>query len=499
MSRLSRNHIASLPPQVRRPGYAGAKVDTGIVHLGVGAFHRAHQAAYMDQIIAAGDTRWGIAGVSLRNPAVRDQLQPQDGLYTLVEQSAAGQTYRLIGSVQKVLVAPEDPAAVLALLAREKTYIVSLTITEKGYCHDPANGNLNFSHPAIRHDLAHPAAPQSAVGFIVYALRDRLARGIRPFTPLTCDNLPGNGALLKKIVLQFACQIDRELARQIEAELRFPCTMVDRIVPATTEQDKLLLGSQLGYRDEAMVKTEPFSQWVIEDNFVNQRPALEHLGVNLVADVRTFEDMKLRLLNGSHSAIAYLGYLAGLEYVHQVIAHAEFKTFIQAFMDEEVTPSLVTPDGIDLDHYKAALIARFANPALNHRTHQIAMDGSQKLPQRLLNTVRVLIDRQLPYRRISLALAAWIRYVSGRDDAGNSITVQDPMSPRLQAIAAAHCASPPELIEEIIGINAIFGTDLNANIDFKARLLFWYQQLAERGTLSTLEHFDTLCELEGAR
>jgi len=494
MIRLCQKNIDRIPDHVRRPGYNPSDLEIGMVHLGIGAFHRAHQAVYTDNIIEGGDYAWGIAGVSLRSATARDQLQPQDGLYTLVEQNASGRLYRMIASVKKLLVAPEDPAAVLKLMQHQNTKIVSLTITEKGYCHDPTSGSLNFAHPDIKHDLTNPHTPKTAIGFIFYALQHRLAAGHRPFTPLTCDNLPNNGKLLKEIILQFAQRVDRALATQIEQNVSFPCTMVDRIVPATAEEDKLLLSSQLNYQDQAMVKTETFSQWVIEDNFVNERPAWEKVGVNLVRDVQTFEEMKLRLLNGSHSAIAYLGYLAGLKYVHQVIERDDFKQFIQELMDNEVTPSLIKPDGINLENYKADLIGRFSNPALNHRTHQIAMDGSQKLPQRLLNTLQFLIRNDLPYSHIALVLAAWIRYISGSDDAGNAIDVQDPMAAQFKSIASDLSGSPSELVTKITGIEAIFGTDLSENSRLIANILFWYRGLDLNGTLHTVAHFKSLAK-----
>ena len=388
MNRLDSQTLSSLPSDVATPVYNRKKIDAGIVHLGIGAFHRAHQAWYTHKALNKFGGHWGIVGCSLRSPTVKNQLQPQDGLYCVVERGAEGEKYEVVGSVKSVLVGPEDPGAVITILAQENIKIVSLTITEKGYCHDPSTGDLNLSHPDIQHDLAHLDHPKSAPGYLLAALAMRRLKGLPAFTLLSCDNLPDNGHVLRKVILQMAEKVDAELATWIKREATFPCSMVDRIVPATKEEDREALQAKLGVIDEGAVVAEPFSQWVIEDNFCNGRPHWEEVGVMIVGDVRAYEAMKLRLLNGSHSLLAYCGYLAGYEHISDTMTNPKLVELVTRFMDDEVTPTLKVPTGFDVEFYKKQLRERFANPGLKHRTWQVAMDGSQKLPQRQVATIR---------------------------------------------------------------------------------------------------------------
>ncbi len=432
-ARLSNASLAGLPQSVRRPDYDRSGVTPGIVHLGIGAFHRAHQAVHLDDILLE-EPGWGIVGASLRSASTRDALKPQDCLYTLSVRSGEGERLRIIGSVVDVLVAAEEREQLLAAMADRRVRIVSLTVTEKGYCHDPATGRLNEAHPDIRHDLSEPHAPQSAPGLIVEALARRRGAGVAPFTVLTCDNLPSNGRVVKRILDGFAALRDPDLGAYVAGELACPSTMVDRITPATTDEDRERISAALGVDDAWPVVTEPFSQWVIEDHFPAGRPAFEATGAELVADVAPYEHMKLRLLNGAHSSLAYLGYLAGYEYVSDVMADPGFARFVKALMDE-ATPTLSVPPSTDISAYKAALIARFENPALKHRTWQIAMDGSQKLPQRLLGTIRDCLKRGLPFGRLALGVAGWMRYVAGVDEKGAAIDVRDPLAAHLRELA----------------------------------------------------------------
>ena len=466
MKRLSFATLRDLPEPVARPAYDASDIGVGIVHLGIGAFHRAQTAVYTDDALAHETGHWGICGVSLRSPDVRDRLAPQDGLYTSVEKSPGGVRRRIIGSVREVLFLGEDRDRIRQRLEAPATLIVSLTVTEKGYCHDPATGHLNFAHPDIVHDLAEPSKPVSAVGQIVAALAARRAAGGRGFTVLCCDNLPHNGALLEGLVLAFANEREPALKRWIEANASFPSTMVDRIVPATTDGDIADNDRALGVHDAAPVMHEPFKQWVVEDRFVGPRPAWERAGVQLVDDVTPFEAMKLRLLNASHSAFAYLGYLAGHEYIYQVAAKPEFVEFMRRLMRDEVSPTLKLPAGVDVAAYRDALVVRFANPALPHRTWQIAMDGSQKLPQRLLGTVRDNLAAGRKIELLCLAIAGWMRYVTGTDESGREIKVSDPMAPEFARIAAAHRGNPPALAREYLSLRAVFGQDLPADARF---------------------------------
>lgn len=487
-----------LPATVRRPGYDRRVAKAGIVHLGIGAFHRAHQADFTDDAMEAAGGNWAILGVSLRSAGVRDQLTPQDGLYTLVVRDAAGTRLRQIGCVKGVLVASESPAAVIAAIAAPTTHIVSLTITEKGYCHDPATGALNGDHPDIVHDLVHRDAPRSALGFLVAGLAARRAAGAGPLTLLCCDNLPHNGTVLARVLMQLAERIDPELAAWISAHTACPSTMVDRIVPATTPEDIAALEATLGARDEAMVKAEPFRQWVIEDRFAGPRPAWEKAGAQLVPDVAPFEDAKLRLLNGSHSTIAYLGQLAGHTFVHEAVSDAAFARLIRWMMAEEIAPTLKATPGLDLATYQSDLMARFANPALNHRTRQIAMDGSQKLPQRLLGTVREQLAAGGSIAALSLAVAAWMRYCLGVGEDGSVYTVDDPLSSAFAAIADEAQMNPAAVVDGFLALHAVFGTDLPANATFRTSVMAALEELICQGAAATVAAFSARAMTKGA-
>jgi fructuronate reductase len=444
--RLRRNTLGLLPSEVRRPGYDPAAVGVGIVHLGIGAFHRAHQAAYVDDLIARYGGDWRIIGVSLRSSTVRDQLADQDCLYTLVERDSDEDRLRVIGAVADVLVASEDPSAVIDAIAADKTQIVSLTVTEKGYCHDPATGTLNPGHADIVHDLANRNAPRSAIGYLAAGLDARRRSEGCPLSILSCDNLPRNGTVLRSVLLDFAERCDTSLAKWIDANVAFPATMVDRIVPATTDADRSWLAGRLGLLDAAMVKAEPFSQWVIEDQFASRRPAFECVGAQIVADVRPFELAKLRMLNGSHSTIAYLGLLYGHNTVDRAIADVRIMRVVDDLMTEAAA-TLPRVPGLDPAAYAQALKARFANTALEHRLTQIAMDGSQKLPQRLLGTIADTHADGGEPRASATGVAAWMRHFDGP-------YVNDPLAERLRAMATSDTT---RLVEATLGVTEVFG------------------------------------------
>jgi fructuronate reductase len=485
LTRLSNAITDHLPPSVRRPRYDRRAVTAGIVHLGVGAFHRAHQAVYTDDILAQ-DPRWGIVAASLRSPETYDALAPQDSLYTVSVRSQVGEDLRLVGAIQRLIVAPRAQDDLLDVMTDPRTRIVSLTVTEKGYCHDPATGALNEAHPDVVHDLAHPGAPRSALGFIIEALRRRRAKGVPSFTVLSCDNLPSNGLTVRHVLTRFAELSDPELGRFVADEVSCPSTMVDRIVPATTDEDRKRISNALSASDAWPVVTEPFTQWVIEDRFTAGRPRLEDAGAELVRDVAPYELMKLRLLNGSHSTLAYLGYLAGYETVSDVMADAAFERLVRGLMDEEVTPTLSVPPGADLAGYKQSLIRRFANPALRHRTWQIAMDGSQKLPQRLLGTVRDRLNAGAPIPRLALGIAAWMRYVTGVDEAGRPIDVRDPLAARLRALADEAGPVPERLGPALLRVTEVFG-DLGGDSRLREPVVLALGQLYRLGARRTVE------------
>ena len=498
MTRLSDATLAALPAAVRRPRYDRRALRAGIVHLGAGAFQRAHLAAATEAaLLANGDLRWGITGVSLRSPDTRDALAPQDGLYTLAlrDADAAGaarEQLQVIGAMRRVLVAPEDPGAVLDAIAHPDTRIVSLTVTEKGYHHDPASGALRPDDADIRHDLANPAAPRGTLGFLVHGLQRRRQRGLGPLTLLSCDNLPANGRTLRGLVLAFAASVDPALQQWIAAACTFPNSMVDRIVPRTTDADRARVAASLGVEDAWPVVGEPFFEWVIEDRFAAGRPDWAAGGARFVEDAEPFERLKLRMVNGSHSALAYLGAMAGLRTVDRAVAEPALRRFVDTMMRAEIAPTLPPLPGLDLESWRAALLQRFANPALQHQTHQIAMDGSQKLPQRLLGTVR---ERQLAnasIEHLALAVAAWIHYLRGQDETGAPYQIQDPLADELaQQLALADAASDETgRIGVFCRFAPVFG-ELGADAHFVQTVARHTRSLRERGVLATVNHLNT--------
>ncbi|UUA71819.1 mannitol dehydrogenase family protein [Cellvibrio sp. QJXJ] len=487
MNRLNKHAIAELPKDVVLPSYDRTQLNAGIVHLGIGAFHRAHQAFYTEAVLNKFGGDWGIIGSSLRSASVRDQLVPQDCLYTLVERSGEGEKLQLIGAVLDTLVGPENPAALVAQMAADNIKIVSLTITEKGYCHDPATGNLNLNHPDIIHDLAHLDKPVSAIGFLVSALKQRFDNNQKAFTLLSCDNLPNNGEVLEKVVCQFAEKIAPAFAQWIKTNATFPCTMIDRIVPATTDEDRREIEARLGLRDEGMVVCEPFSQWVVEDKFADGRPEWEKVGVLLVEDVRVFEKIKLRLLNGAHSTMAYTGYLSGFDYISEVMEQPAFVNLVKTYMAREAGETVTAPAGFDIEAYKQQLRERFSNKALKHRTWQIAMDGSQKLPQRLLETLREQLQGNGHIDILCLGVAAWIRYVSGVDEKGNAIEVSDPLAKELRVACDANQGNPAGMVHAVISIEKVFGRDLINEARFVTTTTQWLERFYAKGVLASVQ------------
>lgn len=408
--RLSATQLGSLPADVRPP-YDRTAQHTGIVHFGIGAFHRAHQAVYTDDAMAAGDRHWAITGVSLRSSDVRNALQPQDCLYSLTERERTGERVRIVGSVHDVLVAPENPEAVIVALASPQVHIVTFTVTEKGYLRNPSTGSLLLGSLDLSHDLSGADAPRTIYGFLEQAFIRRRAAGLPGMTLVSCDNLAENGRQLGALLNEYLEWRDPTLATWARNETSCPSTMVDRIVPATTASDIERAAMALGLEDQGAVVTEPFRQWVIEDRFVGPRPRWEEGGAQFTSDVRPFETAKLRMLNGAHSTLAYVGVGLGLEYVHQAIADPDLHALVQQLMTAEAAASFTPVAGQDLIQYAAALLQRFDNPSLAHRLIQIAMDGTQKIPQRWLASIAAL---QLQGKRpgaLLFALAAWIAFI----------------------------------------------------------------------------------------
>lgn len=459
-----------------------------MVHLGPGAFFRAFNAIYTHQVLQTLGGDWGITAVSLRSTTARDQMGPQGGVYTSVELGPEGVTSTVIDSISDVLVAPENPSAVVAVMADPATKIVSLTITEKGYCHNPADGTLNVDHPDIVHDLAHLDVPRSALGFLVAGLAKRFEAGDPPFTVLSCDNLPSNGKLTRGVVLEFAQKYDPSLAKYIAASVSFPSTMVDRITPATTQEDVAQLAARCGYNDPACVVHEPFRQWVIEDEFVAGRPAWDAVGAQFVKNVDAHELMKLRCLNGTHSTLAYLGYLAGYETISKAVADPRFAKMCKKIWQEEIIPTVPQPEGEDLSAYCAALLARYQNSSIKHRTWQIAMDGSQKLPQRLLGTVQDNLARGHVPKGLCLAVAAWMLYVGAVDEKGQEIDVRDPHAAHLKTVSEM-AETDADKVKDLLSLSMIFDPDLAADIRFIGAVTDAYKSLRKLGAAGAVEMF----------
>ena len=432
IGRLSNAILPRLPSPVRRPPYDRSAIGAGIIHLGVGAFHRAHQAVYLDDCLGAGETDWGIVGASLRSSDTRDALTPQDDLYTLSVKDGDREQLRVVGSIVSTLVAPEDPAALLAAMADPRIRIVTSTVTEKAYMRG-ADGDLDLDHPDVGWDIAHPDRPKTIHGFLAGALTRRRHDGTKPFTVLCCDNLPANGATLRRLLLQFLEAGRPDLSRYVADEVPFPSTMVDRIVPATTDADRARISAALGADDAWPVTTEPFCQWVVEDRFANGRPDWERFGVEMVDDVHPFEDMKLRLLNGSHSAIAYLGLLAGHQTVAESFADQAIRDFVAGLWSEAI-PTLPARAGLDAAAYTRKLATRYDNTALRHRTAQIATDGSQKLPQRVIATALDRVHEGGEIDHLMLVPAAWIAACEKRATNPDGFAFTDPLDLELRRI-----------------------------------------------------------------
>ncbi|ENC9771473.1 TPA: mannitol dehydrogenase family protein [Citrobacter koseri] len=471
---------APLPEGVLTPRYDRQQLQTRIVHFGFGAFHRAHQALLTDRVLNAQGGDWGICEISLfSGDRLMSQLREQNHLYTVLEKGANGNQAIIVGAVKECLNAKLDSlAAIIEKFCEPQVAIVSLTITEKGYCIDPTTGSLDVSNPRIIHDMQHPTEPHSAPGILVEALHRRRERGLSPFTVLSCDNIPDNGHVVKNAVLGMAEKRAAELAAWIQQHVSFPGTMVDRIVPAATEESLDEITRELGVADPCAISCEPFIQWVIEDNFVAGRPQWEVAGVQMVDDVLPWEQMKLRMLNGSHSFLAYLGYLAGFQHISDCMQDSAFREAAYRLMINEQAPTLRITN-VDLSRYAASLIERFANPALKHRTWQIAMDGSQKLPQRMLEGIREHLARGSDWPLLALGVAGWMRYVSGVDDAGATIDIRDPLSEKIRLLVES--SSDAERVSALLSLQEVFGTDLVKNPLFVQAIEQAWRRIAQHG------------------
>jgi mannitol 2-dehydrogenase len=471
------------------PAYDRALVTPGVVHIGVGGFHRAHQAMYLDRLMNHGTALdWGICGVGILpgDIRMRQVLDAQDGLYTLVLKHNDGTWEpRVIGSIVEYLYAPDDPEAVIEKMAASSTRIVSLTITEGGYNVNDTTGKFDKHNPDVTCDLAPGAVPRTVFGLVTEALRRRRMRGLASFTVMSCDNLPGNGQLSKTAFTAFARLRDQELGDWVERETRFPDSMVDRITPATTDSDRAELRDRFGIDDQWPVVCEPFTQWVLQDTFADGRPPYEWAGVQVVGDVRSYELMKLRLLNAGHQALTYFAYLAGYRLVHQAAQDPLFRAFLLSYMDSEATPTLLPVPGVALDDYKRTLIERFANPQIRDTIARLCAESSDRIPKFLLPVIRAQLATGGEIRRSAAVIASWARYAEGTDEQGQPIEVVDRLADRLTLAARRQCEDPLAFIAD----RDLFG-ELADDQRFTAAYTRALASLHLRGARATLESMD---------
>jgi fructuronate reductase len=476
-------------PAAARPLVDPRELTVGIVHLGLGAFHRAHQAVYTERAMSAsGTTRWGICAVAQRSRTVLDELEPQDGLYTVIERGPST-AFRVLAPIRELVFAASQADVLTSRIAAPSTHVVTVTVTEKGYRHDPVTRRLDLTDSDIRADAAG-RSPVTVVGQLVRAMQARQRDNHGPLTVVCCDNLTSNGATLRGLVDDFCSLLpiagQSTLRSWIEESVTFPSTVVDRITPAATEADRSDAANYLGLDDEGAVITEPFSQWVLEDNFAAARPVWESAGAVFTSDVLPYESLKLRLLNGSHSALAYLGLLAGYDYIAEFIGVGGVPAFVRALMGEAAA-TVSAPSSVDVDDYEQQLLQRFANPGLRHRLAQIAIDGSQKLPPRLVATVRDARAAGAEPIASVLGIAAWMRYVTaGNDDAGRPLVVDDPLTPRI-AEAVGQAGDAAAIVERLLGVTEMFG-DLRDDIALRDLLAAALTQLTRGGALAALRN-----------
>jgi len=462
--KLNGANLSSLAERVTLPTYNRTSLAPSILHIGVGGFHRAHQALYLDKLAQEGVTMgWGERGIGLLagDKRMAEALGPQDYLYTLVERDAAGDNARIVGSMTSYLFAPDAPEDVLRALADPATKIVSLTITEGGYNVDQHSGVFDAHNKAILDDVARGEKPETVFGYLCAGLERRRRAGVAPFTVLSCDNLPGNGVVARTAVTSFARMSDDTLASWIETNVAFPDGMVDRITPQTTDEDRAFVSREFGVADAWPVMAETFTQWVLADAFCNGRPPLEKVGVQIVSDVHPYETMKLRLLNASHQAMAYLGYLAGYRYADETMSDDDLRTFIARLMDDEVTALLPAVPGIDLASYKRTLVERFSNPKIKDTLARLATDGSDRMPKFLLPSLKEALEEGKPHRLLTFAVAGWFRYLRGVDEQGQTIAIADPLADDLRRRANEGGDDPRPLL----ALRAVFG-DLGGNASF---------------------------------
>jgi mannitol 2-dehydrogenase len=475
-SPIAVTNAASNPSVTSFPSYDRAALQSGVVHMSVGGFHRSHQARYLDEFLQTHAEDWMIHGVGCLDVDIEliTTMAGQDNLYSLIERSGTKDELRVIGAIKEFTHAPTQTQTVLDAIANNHIKIVSLTITEKGYCYDN-DGNLDPNHPLIKAELAG-GTPRSAIALLFTGLELRMRQGGTPVTVMSCDNLPGNGHVTERVLLQFAEAKNPEVADWIRVNVSFPNGMVDRITPTPNAEVIALAREQFAIADDAALASESFLQWILEDNFINGRPALETVGVQFVEDVTPYEKMKVRLLNGSHSALSYVAYLMGYREVDAAMADPLIREFVVRYMTDDVTPSVPMVPGVDLNDYKATLIERFSNPAISDKVQRLAMDGSQKIPNAIVPPLEHQLGSGGSISYLAFALAGWYRYLRGIDEQGAPIEITDPMAEKLQALATAHPDDP----SAFLAVTEIFGPTLGTNSELT------------RATTAALEAIDTM-------
>jgi mannitol 2-dehydrogenase len=484
--KLSNSNLAHLPETVATPSYDRSAVTAGIIHFGVGGFHRAHQAMYLDRLMNQGKALdWGICGMGVMpsDTRMRDALTSSDGLYTLVVKNPDGsRDVRVIGSIVDYIFAPDDPQAAVERLADPAIRIVSLTVTEGGYNLHPVTGEFDLGNPQVQADLVTPGQPHTTFGLVCAGLKLRRERGIAPFTVMSCDNIQGNGEVAQRMFTAFAAALDPEFGAWLEAEVPFPNSMVDRITPVTTDADRIDVAARYGIEDAWPVVCEDFTQWVLEDKFAAGRPAFEDAGVQLVEDVVPYELMKLRLLNASHQGLCYFGHLAGYRAVHDVVRNPLFSEFLLRFMDEEATPTLSPLPGVDLTAYKHKLIERFSNEYVADTVARLCAESSDRIPKWLMPVVRENLAAGRPVKLSAAIVASWARYAQGVDEGGEPIAVVDRLAEELTAVAQRN----REDLDAFIANRELFG-DVLDDERFRSAYRDALSSLHTKGAIATLE------------
>ncbi|WP_432484753.1 mannitol dehydrogenase family protein [Kineococcus esterisolvens] len=493
---LSDRTLHDLPDAVAVPGYDRAALVPSVVHIGVGGFHRAHQAVYLDELARRGHRGWGLVGVGMHSPQIGEVLQAQDRLYTVVERGPHDEHARVVGVVTRYLLTADDPGAVLDVLADERTRLVTLTITGTGYRIDPHTGEFDADDDALRADLDDPGRPGTVFGLLTEALARRRSAGSGPFTVLSCDNMQHNGHAARTAVVSFARLRDErlggDLAGWIEENVTFPSSMVDRITPTTTPEERDAVAASTGVDDRWPVITEPFTQWVVEDSFCAGRPPLEEVGVQFVEDVTPYETMKTRLLNASHCALGYLGYLAGYRTIDELLSDEVFREYLVQLMRDEIVPLLPPVPGIDLDEYQRTLVERLSNPRMGDQLLRLCRRGSSKMPNYVFPSLRAALEQHRPHQLLVLAVAGWMRFLRGYDYAGEHIPVEGPLSERLVDLAREGHVEPDSLLSE----RKVFDS-LARDEHFAASVEVALRALEEQGPREVIQLYLTLDE-EGA-